>query len=199
MKPESTHTDEHLSEIDIAAYIDGVLSAEERARADRHLSMCDECRLETVTSGDAVASAPPIKPRSRSASLWLGVAAAAGLVVVAASTLTRNAADREIVRADSASLPMNRPTVAVVTPADGASLAREGRLVWRSFGADATYRLTIADESAQPLYSATIQDTSAVLPSSVRSTPGKKFFWYVDAIGSDGLTASSGLKSFTVE
>jgi anti-sigma factor ChrR (cupin superfamily) len=199
MKPEFTHRDEHLNESEIAAYIDGVLSVDERTRAERHLSMCDECRLETLTSGDAVGSAPSLRPRSRSASLWLGVAAAAGLAVVAASTLSRNAADREIVRADSASVPMNRATVAVVAPADGASLARDGRLVWRGFGADATYRLTIADESAQPLYSATVQDTSVALPSSVQPTPGKKFFWYVDAIGPDGLTASSGLKSFTVE
>ena len=198
MKTESAHNDEHMSDRDIAAYIDGAMSAEERARADRHLSMCDECRLETITASDAVAAAPSIKPRSRSASLWLGVAAAAGLAVVAASTLSRNAADRGIVRADSATVPINRATVTVVTPSDGASVARGERLVWRSLGADATYRLTIADHSAQPVYSATVQDTSAVLPSPI-AAPGKKFFWYVDAIGSDGLTASSGLKSFTVK
>ena len=199
MKPESTHTDDHLSDAEIAAYIDGAMSEAERARAESHLSMCDECRLETVTSSDAVASAPPVKARSRTASRWIGVAAAAGLLVVAASVLTRNAADREIVRADSAGIPTQRATVTVVTPLDGATIGRDHRLVWRSFGTDATYRFTIADSSAQPLYSATVQDTSVAIPPSVQSRSGDKFFWYVDAIGADGLTASSGLKSFTVE
>ena len=199
MKPESTHRDEHLSENDIAAYIDGAMSEEERRRAEAHLSSCDECRLETVTASDAVTSAPPTRARSTSAIRWVGVAAAAGLLVVAASTLTRRAADRDVQRADSTDLSLNRPIVRIVAPADGGTLAAHGRLIWRSFAADATYRLTIADESAQPLHSATVQDTSAVIPSSVPAARGKRFFWYVDAIGPDGLTASSGLKSFTIE
>jgi hypothetical protein len=113
--------------------------------------------------------------------------------------MSRNAADRGIVRADSASFPIDRPAVTIIAPSDGASLAPGGRLVWRSVGRDATYSLTIADESAQPLFSATVQDTSAAFPSSIPAVSGKKFFWYVDAIGPDGLTASSGLKSFSIK
>jgi hypothetical protein len=199
MKHEPARTDDHLSDSDIASYLDGAMSADERARAETHLSMCDECRLETVTASEAIASAPSTKPRSTTAWRWVGVTAAAGLLVVAASTLSRNAADTEIVRAENPGLPGNRATVIVVSPTDGGSLARDQSLVWRSFGPDATYRLTIADESAQPLYSATVQDTSAAIPSSVPAERGKKFFWYVDAIGGDGLTASSGLKSFIIE
>ena len=48
----------HLNEADIAAYLDGAMEDAERRIVEAHLSGCDECRIEVITSQEAVSTAP---------------------------------------------------------------------------------------------------------------------------------------------
>lgn len=199
MTPDSTLPFPHLDDATVAAYVDGSMSDSDRRLAESHLSLCDDCRAEVVAASAAVSSAPGGTAPSWRSWRGIGVVAAAGVMIALAATLPRDAKDSDIVR--DASIPEYgaRPTVTVVNPSDGMRLSGERRFVWRSIADGTSYRFTIGDSSAQPIYSITVQDTSAAIPASVQLVSGRQYFWYVDAIRPDGMTASSGLKSFTVE
>lgn len=199
MTPDSTLPLSHLDDDAVAAYIDGSMSDSDRRLAESHLSLCDDCRGEVVAASAAVSSAPKVNSRSWRSWRGVGAVAAAAVMIAVAATLTRDASDRDVVRDASAPEYGARPTVTVVNPSDGTRLSDERRFVWRGVADGTSYRFTIGDSSAQPIYSITVQDTSAVIPASVQLVSGRQYFWYVDAIRPDGMTASSGLKSFTVE
>jgi anti-sigma-K factor RskA len=199
--PEERSTQRgHLDDLEIAAYLDGTLDAGERQLAESHLSSCDLCRGEIIASQEAVASVPRKAERSRLS--WrplAGVAAAAAVIVVAASTMIdRSGGEPSVVRADSANLDP-RVQVETVSPDNGALLAERRELAWRGQGTGTTYRVTIGDDTGQPIHSASVADTTLMIPATVQLVSGRRYFWYVDAITSDGTTATSGLKSFTVK
>ena len=188
----------HLDELEIASYIDGTLTESERQDVESHLSACDACRTEVITSQEAVSSIPPAaQPRMRSWRPLAGFAAAA-VIVVTAATLLGGREEPSIVRADPPSAGQ-AIQIETVNPENGASLGDTRELAWKNQGAGTTYRITIGDDAGQPVHSASVADTSMVIPSSVKLITGRTYFWYVDAITSDGTTATSGLKSFTVK
>jgi hypothetical protein len=189
----------HLNDADIAAYLDGVVPDGDRKSVEAHLASCDACRMEVAASQDAVSTAPRIGTRSRIPVRWIGLFAAAALVVVAVSTLSRTTSSGYSERGTATGLPGVQRVVAIVSPADNSALGSDRRLVWRSEGTGATYRITIGDDSGQPLHSASLPDTTFVIPESLSLESGTKYFWYVDAITSEGTTATSGLNSFTIE
>ena len=199
MTPDSTLPSAHLDDDAIAAYIDDSMSDSDRRLAESHLSLCDDCRAEVVAASAAVSSAPGARARSWRSWRGVGAVAAAAVMIALATTLPRDSADRDVVRDASSPEYGARPTVTVVNPGDGMRLSGARRFVWRSIADGTSYRFTIGDSSAQPIYSITVQDTSAAIPASVQLVSGQQYFWYVDAIRPDGVTASSGLKSFTVE
>jgi len=83
-----------------------------------------------------------------------------------------------------------RSGLAIVAPADDATV--EGRVVftWRSKNADA-YRIAVLTEKGDPVWTSDTGDTTAALPDSVSLEPGHAYFWRVDAIGT-GIAASTG-------
>lgn len=189
----------HLTESDIAAWLDRALPEPERRNVDAHLTSCDECRNEVSASQEAVSKAPRMTRPSRIPVRWVGLAAAAAVMVIAVSTLGRTTNDGTAERDSGAAVTGVQRVVAIVNPADGATLGSDRRLAWRGEGSGATYRITIGDDSGQPIHSATLPDTSFVIPQSIQLSAGRKYFWYVDAITSEGTTATSGLNSFTIE
>lgn len=189
----------HLNEADIAAYLDGAMAEEERRSVEAHLANCDECRMEATASQEAVSTAPRVATRSRIPMRWIGLAAAAAVMVVVVSTLSRTTSNGTTERGTAVGIPGVQRVVAIVSPGDNSRLGSDRRLVWRSEGGGATYRITIGDDSGQPLHSATLPDTSFAIPATLTLVPGRKYFWYVDAIKSEGTTATSGLNSFTIE
>lgn len=189
----------HLNEADTAAYLDGVMPDGERKSVEAHLASCDACRMEVAASQEAVTTAPRIGTRSKIPVRWIGLFAAAAVLVVAGSTLSRNSSNGTTERGTAVGFPGLQRVVAIVSPADNSTLGRDRRLVWRSEGSGATYRITIGDDSGQPLHSATVTDTAFVIPEALTRASGTKYFWYVDAITGEGTTATSGLNSFTIE
>jgi len=186
----------HIDVDEVASYLDRTLSDEDRRRVEAHLFICDECRAEVTASSEAVSSAPPLRgSRLRSWQAGAGAVAAAALIVIVATTLSRSRADRDIERDSN----IGASSVTVTQPGDGLPLGADRLVIWHKFAENASYRVTIADQSAQPIYTTTVTDTSAIIPSSVTLAPGKKYFWYVDAIRANGATATSGLKSFKIE
>jgi hypothetical protein len=185
----------HIGADELAAYLDRTLPDADRRRVEAHLSSCDECRAELIASRDAVASAPCRKSPSFRSWGVIGTAVAAAAVIIATSIISRSRPDRSIERDPNVAAA----AVTVASPADGSSLGADRIVAWHRLADNTSYRITVADQSAQPIYTTTVRDTSAVIPPSIALARGGKYFWYVDAIRADGTTATSGLKSFSVK
>ncbi len=108
-----THPTDELTD-----YVDGTLSDGDRARIDAHLATCDSCRREVAlaTRGrDATAALPQVEApdgmvrdigaqerHGRSGSRWMGLAAAAAIILVVAGVgigITRDRGARTALKA----------------------------------------------------------------------------------------------------
>ena len=184
----------HLSERDVAGYLDRSLAAEDRARIDVHLEACSECRAELIEVMRLAPSGPRRKRIGRW--IWIPAVAAAGL---ASLLLLRPAppATPETIERPISGAAEAMPRLAVTTPANGDSVAAAGMVFqWRSRPGD-SYRVTVLTETGEPVWTAETMDTSVSLPNAITLQPGRLYFWRVDAVA-DGLSATSGVQRFQV-
>jgi hypothetical protein len=202
----------HLTESELAGYLDRDLSATDRQSVERHLDGCDECRAELVAvaglvdgwnAGDtrtepapSVSGPPPRRRSWRGAMGLVGLAAAAALaglllVVPGPEPFVEDARDRERFATEGVA------SLRTHAPSDAGAVARDDlRFAWADHGTD-SYRLTVTAEDGGLVWSVTLADTLATPPASLHLEPGARFFWYVDAM-SAGVVARSGVRSFTV-
>jgi hypothetical protein len=195
----------HLTESELAGYLDHDLSPEERRRVAQHLDACDVCRAEVVETSRLLAqdmdpeapapAVPAVRRRWRDRGM-VGLATAA---VLAAILLVRpggippgqEAVDRERFVTEG----VDR-LVAHAPPEDGTVGRDDLRFTWADRGTG-SYRITITAEDGRLVWSQSLADTTVVPPSTLDLAPGERFFWYVDAI-SAGVVARSGAHSFVV-
>jgi anti-sigma factor RsiW len=194
-------TNSHLSVEELAAYVDGRLDTRDLERAESHLASCAECRAELVEIraivAEGVAKQAPRPVLERYGRLAGVLTAAAAVIIVAAiavGRMPRNAVDPERLRLDTRE---NRGAFALVSPSESTVPARGSVFRWHSASTASTYRLTITDSAGTPVWSQTTGDTSVVLPDSVVLRTGARYRWYVDALGADGRSATTGVRSFT--
>jgi anti-sigma factor RsiW len=197
--------DDHLTESELAGFLDGALDGDTLHRLERHLDACDDCRAELVAVARLLESADTTQHRKaapRPRRRWRVSAAGGALVAVAAmALLVLVTPDGEPV--GSAAVDRQRvtdPAGALLPahgPADGAAVARGVvAFAWAGYGAD-TYRVTVTTEDGAVTWSHATADTVAVPPAGVGLEPGATYFWYVDAIAG-GIVARSDVRSFTV-
>lgn len=186
---------EHLSEQEIAAYLDGTLASGPKAAAELHLANCAECRTELTSTGGLVASLPPPRKRVRSW-WWIAGAAAAAALAIAVVPRERGVTEQQPIErriAGDASVG-----VRAVWPSEGAVVAREQlQFVWRRDD-DASYRVTLTDSVGGTLWSGTTGDTTLVLPPEVEVRAGASLHWYVDALRLDGTAGATGPVAFRI-
>jgi len=186
---------QHLQARLVAAYVERRLDDDERAVVEAHLATCAVCRREVVEVSRLLL-------KRRRASQFLpaaGIAAAALLALVAGVSLiggpTKTGSEPTI-RAHSSSVP----ALTAVEPAPDVSLSvgDEIRFVWSAADAGSTYRLTVVDESGEPVWSAETSDTVALLMAQAAPVRAGTYFWFVDALASDGSTLTSGARRFSL-
>jgi|SRR5688572_25532334 len=203
----SVSTD-HLSESEIAGFLDRDLSAIERTRVEAHLEDCGDCRRAVIhvkrlasTFDDAARpAAPPARARPR-AIRWLplgaGAALAAGLSFVWLSRAESPTAMPSPVRGGGGVVADARPRLGSLTPADDALVAGDSvAFMWAAAGAD-LYHLVVQDQTGQPVLSTETADTLVIVRDERAFLPGRLFFWRVDAI-TDGVSASSEVRKFRI-
>jgi len=205
---ESDVRTEHLTESQIAAFVDGDMTDTERRRIQSHIEQCSACRaavvdvMRTVDSFPDVSSrepsCPPAQRRqpapARSRRLLIGAVAAAA---VAGISLLLSPTDRSRARERSASDAIEqstdaRPTIEVIAPLVDDSLSlRSPVFRWRAVAGIDLYKVVILDASGAPIWSEDARHVAHVVADSLSLVPGRAYYWRVDGIR-DGTTASSG-------
>lgn len=191
----------HLAVAEVAAYVDGGLTEDERSAVESHLSACSPCCEEVLAvSRFAAASRAPEEQARRRRIPWAvvataGAAAAIVLLIGRPASLTLeldgDVAERSAATADA--------SIQLWAPDDGAVLGmRDVRLSWRSLGVGASrYEVVVMTEAGDSVWSATTRETGVRLPVD-RLEGGRAYVWYVDALLEGGRTAFSGLRQFRV-
>lgn len=175
----------HLEPSDVAAYAEGQLPEAERERVERHLSRCATCRDELTVAIRARGRGRPRGAR------WIPAVAAAAVVAVLIGRGLFVDGGGPVLRDGG-----RDNTFAIVEPPEGASRPVAAvRMTWRAAD-DATYRVTITSEAGDIVWSTSTGDTTLVVPNNVGLTGGERYFWFVDALFSDGTSATTGASSF---
>jgi anti-sigma factor RsiW len=175
----------HLSPEALAGYLDDALPREEQGQVELHLATCTPCREELAE----VRRLQLHRSRRRWAVVLLPTAAAAAALLVIG--LPRPATTPSDIRAR----PAAEQPLAIVSPVSSAEIAPGPvKFTWGSAGPRASYTLTLQAADGRVVWTWTATDTVAVLPDSVALGPGLTWFWYVDAMLSDGRSRSTGLQ-----
>ena len=179
----------------IAAYLSNGLPLEHRSELEIHLAGCLPCRRE-VTSARRILRANA----RRGHRLLAGSIAAAAAVLLVAVLLRRSPGTLAV----SNSLRDGRgldaaPHLVAVAPADGDTLSATGlRFVWTRHEGQPLYHLTLTDAGGRAVWVRESMDTAVRLATEVELTPGRTYYWYVDAIDGGGSSLTTGTHRFTV-
>jgi hypothetical protein len=184
----------HLSDAELAGYLDHDLTPAERRRAEIHIDACAMCREEVVAlsriAGVPAAASHPasIKRRRR---WFIPAVAAAVIAAIALPRLTRVGPATEPQPSWRVAEPGGLTSLAVVAPANNATVStRPLAFTWRASDAD-VYRFFLLTESGDPVWTRETTDTSIVLPDSVTLEASNVYFWHVDGVA-NGIAATSG-------
>ena len=188
----------HLSEGDLAGYLDRDLEPAARALVEAHLDECPACQAELAGSirlvdsfqrgADQSSTAGASAPRR-----WLlpviGGAMAAGLALVALNrpTPTNAGAERAVRRP---AFGVDRARIEPVAPIGTVPGPAGLQFQWRSSPAG-YYRFVILTDDGERLFATETADTSVSLPADVILAPGRIYYWRVDAVD-NGIVASTG-------
>jgi len=192
----------HLTSDEVAAYVDGRSSTADRSGIDAHLADCDLCRAEVLEVRSMLKSAPHARRSNRSLRALVGAAAAAVILValpwrdLRRPSLSPNSG----VGTERAVVPDGgRDSVVIVTPtADGAVATGRLTFTWRRGESDAQFTVTLLNTRGDIRWSGSTPDTVITVPDSVALPPAASYVVYVDALRSDGTSARSAPRMFTI-
>jgi hypothetical protein len=184
----------HWSPEEIAAYLCDELLPADRERFQAHLAVCRECRWE-VTSARRLTQTTP---RQTGRNLVLAAA-----VLAVAVLLARDMGDigagpaREALRRSSEPAARAR-AIDIASPGDGAIVPMPPVVfAWRELPGSFVYRLTLSDDDGRTLWTGDTRGSTLALPAHVVLDRGRGYLWYVDALGSDGRSSTSGVHRFS--
>jgi hypothetical protein len=185
--------DAHLSVDDVAAMVDGRLTAADRARVEGHLAVCRLCRAEVTAATQILESAPrPTRMMPR----WIvgaGLAAAAGLLFMIVPGKQERPQGAGDLRASASAA-----TIIPIAPGSEQTQSLDSlRFSWHAVTGASTYRLVVTDSAGAPALSMTTTDT-AVSPPAPRNMTVGRHFWSVDALRTDGTSISGTPTSFSI-
>lgn len=184
---EGISSREHLSPNEVASYVSGDIDSSERIHIEEHLAGCSECASEVA------AVYRMRQPTRRPSLLVAGLAAAAVLIIWFQAWLMP--AGRRVPDEFRAPVTSAVPAVEVIEPAEGSPLQGIPRFLWHSTPGAVTYRLTVSDQGGNEVWSITTSDTFAT-PPKTQLSKNTTYFWYVDALRSDGNSSTSGIHRF---
>jgi anti-sigma factor RsiW len=179
----------HMSDLEIAAYLDHGLPPNKMDEIEEHLARCPACRDNVVSTQAFISRSRRSQRLTKVAAVLL---AAAAITVVAVPSIRKSNLDREAMRSEETVARLR-----VYGPIGETKQAPE-RFMWGSDPTALTYHVTITTKAGADVWSGSSSDTSIVLPSSVILTAGERYLWVVDAMTNDGTTRSTGIREFGI-
>jgi len=191
-RPTESNGLPHLSDAELAGYLDHDLAPDERRRVEAHVDQCAACRGEMVAVSRITHPEPTTVSQrpTRRRWWWMPAAAAAVVVGLALPRLTSNAPSPDAPqRARRVTDTDGRARLTIVSPANDITVKAPVVFTWRAVNAD-VYRISVLTESGDPVWIMDVGDTTVTLPDSVSLQRGHAYFWHVDAIG-NGIAAQT--------
>lgn len=187
---KSGDSDLHLTPEQSAGYLDGVLTAGERATVEAHLASCLECRDEVIAIQPLVRSHSPRHLILR-ATIAVGAAAAAVVLLVQPGPVPgpRPSPHRD---------PPQDASTVVVPRAPLGPTSRPLTVAWSPLNHAKRYRVLVFDAEGTILYRAEATDSALALPDSLGLSPSQSYFWKVEADTGWDRWVSSRLVEFSV-
>jgi len=191
MTGSTTDGEDHVKDIDIAAYLDRGLGPDQLERVEEHLSSCSYCRENVIKTQELVAAAH--RPRRFYHGIAI-IAAAAAVAIFAVPTLRPllNRDARNVLRDDGAKAGI--VAYGPIGEVTGPGL----RFTWGASAGALSYRLSLTNSAGVAIWTSSGTDTTASLPDSVPIIRGATYTWTVDAVIDDGTTRSTGLHEFGI-
>ena len=185
----SEYGEGHMSDLEIAAYIDHGLPSSRLDEVEDHLAHCAICRDNVVQTQAFLKRSRRSQWLSRAAAVML---AAAAIAIVAVPSIRRSfMPDRDVMRDGNtaSSIRVYGPIGEVKAPS---------RFVWGSLPGVLSYHITITTDVGANVWSGSSTDTTIVLPAGITLVQGQRYLWAVDAVTSEGITRSTGLREFGI-
>lgn len=185
MRSEPT-TNPHAGSEELARFLDRRLDPRARARLAEHLAECAACRADLICAGRVLRM-------SGAGSRLVGVVTLAVVVVVAVVGVA-------VVRPGNNSRirgPGSPPPLVAYSPIGQVDQTRL-RFTWGAASAGTLYRLSLFDSSGATLWTVSIRDTTAALPTNRTLARGTAYTWIVDALQSDGSERGTGVRQFQI-
>lgn len=193
-----TH-DAHVSDEELAAWLDRRLEAPGRMRVEAHLVECDECRAVVA---EATATLSARRHRKRLAFFTAsGMVAAALVLLVVSGTLPISRDTEPTVRGAPPLLTEDVSRFAALLPEPRAVVPRDSLVfVWQRRPDGTVYQVTVSDERGVVMWDDRTGDTTLAPPAAAARSlvPGRTYYWKVEALLPDLRTASTGVSSFVV-
>lgn len=184
-------TSDHLTELELAAYIDRGLSGDALTRAESHIAVCAECRGHVIETRQLLDRANRPKRFAQAAGA-LAAAGVLGILLLDPGSLNR--------QSDGNMRRRGKPAGDVITVYGpiGEIPRQPVRFVWGSPGDATSYRVVLTSDAGEQLWTTSTADTTVSLPPSVRLA-GEHYYWSVDALTADGRTLFTGLREFRIK
>ena len=181
----------------VAAYAEHRLNPGERSRVEEHLAECAICR-EEILAVRRIVHARLASPWRRPP-YWAAAAAVVLLMVGGRVSWTRfGPGDGVGSFPDRSHTAQGNDLAGHLPEADGSVEAgSEVRFVWGATAEGSTFRVTVLDERGVLLWSEETGDTAVAMPPGILDR-GAAYFWYVDALATDGRSLTSGPRRFVV-
>jgi hypothetical protein len=201
-RPDEEDHLRHLSEAELAAFLDGGLTPPRRRRVRAHIDICDVCRAELVDVGRATQrKRDPTKrvASSMSRHWWTPAVAAAGIVVVVsiARIASNSRPGLDATRASRGPDAEGQRGIDLIAPADDVTVSVAQMVFsWHAVPAD-VYKFSLLTERGDSIWTTETTDTIASVPANVNVRPGSWYFWRVDAIA-NGIVATTRLHRVNV-
>lgn len=190
----------HLSEEILAAWVDGGLSHDDRAKAAAHLVDCDECRAMAVDTRGVVRGHQRPIWRTRLAIGGLAAAAAVALLVITPET-ARTPADTPLTRTNG-TYPAGEDVLrfTALGPASRSIVRPDTTtLRWESLADGTMYLVTLSNDRGDILLRTETRDTVLSLQEIAATLiPGETYSWVVDARLPSLRSAHTARASFQV-
>lgn len=185
-----------LSPEQIAAFIDGRLSRDERAVIEAHLADNPVARAEVADAARIVAGIPGRRASKMRFAPFAAIAAAAVFAIV---LLRPGASDTRSVPqpVERRGVTEQARAIEVVSPLEGGALDSHGVFTWHAVDGG-SYTIFILDESGKTIFQGSTTDTVQAMPAAVLKNGGGRYYLSVDALMPDGSSVTSGARVFVI-